>query len=242
MRAISASDRRAAGDRRGCRNAACRRAAAGLVDLHLMAQPSQMIGGGQAARPGADDQHALAGGGRGRASASPLPVPCRQGNARRRGSNGGVEFAAVASGLARVIADPAVHRRQRVVGHQRFPGRRYSPACARASQAWMFSPAGQAWLQGGSSVDVVREARAVRGRSRAGRQVDDRGQVVGVRRDRLGVSFMAGSNPCLTRISPARVSKSLTWINQESGAHGMLRSHVTTVDLPDAEPGPGPRR
>ena len=33
---------------------------AGLADRHLMAETAQMIGGGQARRTGADDQHALA--------------------------------------------------------------------------------------------------------------------------------------------------------------------------------------
>ena len=35
---------------------------AGLVDRHVVAEPGQVVGGGEPGGPGADDQHALAGG------------------------------------------------------------------------------------------------------------------------------------------------------------------------------------
>ena len=62
MRAISAHQvgaRQPVGGNAEMQHAAGDRA--GLVDFDLMAEPGQMVRGGQAARPGADDQHALAG-------------------------------------------------------------------------------------------------------------------------------------------------------------------------------------
>jgi hypothetical protein len=108
-----------------CRNAEMQHAArqwAGVVDLHLMAEPRQMIGGGQSARPGTDHQHALAG--------SNLVDRHRPALLRREvaqepldsvNAHGAVEFLAIAAGFAGVIADTSVHRRQRVVADQRFP-------------------------------------------------------------------------------------------------------------------------
>ncbi len=60
---------------------------------------------------------------------------------------------AIAVGLAGVIADPAMHRRHRIVGNQDFPR---LPVVAGLNLGQpgrgMSSPAGQAALQGGVSV------------------------------------------------------------------------------------------
>ena len=94
-----------------------------LVDLHLVAEPRQMIGGRQTARTSPDHQHALAGA---RRFDRQRPfVPHRKVtqeafdgvNADRT-----VELLAVAAGFAGVIADTAVHARQWVVADQRLPG------------------------------------------------------------------------------------------------------------------------
>ena len=87
MRAISASRpvaRQAIGGDAEMQHAAGQRPR--LVDLHLVAEPGQVIGGRQPARAGADDQDALAGGWRHGHRPAFLQSPCRRGSARPRGS------------------------------------------------------------------------------------------------------------------------------------------------------------
>src|SRR5512132_584271 len=101
-------------------HAACDRA--GLVDLHGMAHQRQMMRARQTAGAGADDQDAFAGGRRGdrrrpllgERLVSEKPLDRVDGDRR-------VELAAVAVRLARVIADAAVHRRQRIVLEDGLP-------------------------------------------------------------------------------------------------------------------------
>ena len=129
-----------------------------VPDLDLVAEPGQVVGGGQPARPGADDQHPLAGADRraGRTT-SPARARGRRGTARpsgsrprcrgwpgcRRSRTGGSRPARgwPASGCRRpAAATPARDR----------------PASACASQAWMFSPGRAAGIARRQQVDVDR--------------------------------------------------------------------------------------
>ncbi len=107
------------------RNAEMQHAArqwAGVVDLHLMSEPRQMIGGGKSAWAGADDQHPLAAGDlvdRHRPALRHREVA--QETLDGVNADGAVELLAVAAGFAGVIADTSVHSRQRIVADQRFP-------------------------------------------------------------------------------------------------------------------------
>ena len=73
-----------------CRDAVAHHPAglgAGVADLDLVAEPGQVVGGRQPARPGADDEHPLAGA-RPAAGRTPIPAPTpgRPGTARPSGS------------------------------------------------------------------------------------------------------------------------------------------------------------
>ncbi len=94
----------------------------GLDDLDAVAEPPQVIRRGQARGSGADDEHALAALGFGRRE---LPAALQRFVAEealdRVDADRLVELAAVARGLARVIADAPHDRRQRIVLGQRSP-------------------------------------------------------------------------------------------------------------------------
>jgi hypothetical protein len=104
----------------------------GVADLHRVAEAGEVIGGGQAGRPGADHQHPLA-----RALRRPLELPAMlDGGLAQKTLHGvdadrAVEVRAVAAVLARVVADPAVHRRHRVVRDQDPPRLLEAPALRR---------------------------------------------------------------------------------------------------------------
>ena len=106
-----------------------------VADLDLVAEPGQMVGGRQPARPGADHEHPLAAA-RGRRVELPalLERQIAEEALDRVDRDGAVELGAVADALARVVADAPVDRGQRIVGDQLAPrllvaaGR----ACARA--------------------------------------------------------------------------------------------------------------
>jgi hypothetical protein len=85
------------------------RLAAGIADLHLMAKPGQVVGGGQAARARADDQHPAAGPPRrGIEVPATLQREVAEEALHRVDGHGAVQVGAVADAFARVIADPAV--------------------------------------------------------------------------------------------------------------------------------------
>ena len=124
---------------------------AGVADLDLVAQPGQVVGGRQPARPGADDEHPLAAADRRRVERPPpLQRQVAQEPLDRVDRDGAVEVGAVADALARVVTDPPVDRRERIVGHQLAPRLLVATRLVCASQAWMFSPAGQPALHGGN--------------------------------------------------------------------------------------------
>ena len=96
---------------------------AGVPDLDLVPEPGEMVGGRQAARARADDQHAPPGAGR-RAAERPATLAGKitKEPLHRMDRNGAVQLGPVAGGLAGVVADPPVDRGQRVVGDKLPPG------------------------------------------------------------------------------------------------------------------------
>jgi hypothetical protein len=92
--------------------------------LHLVPAPGQVVCGGQPARAGPDDEHPLAG--RLGLLHAQRPVVARGQVAEEPfhgvDGDGAVQFGAVAHGLARVIADPPVDGRERVVVGEQPPG------------------------------------------------------------------------------------------------------------------------
>ncbi len=95
----------------------------GFVDLHRVAEAGEVIGGGQPAGTGAYDQDALAAR---RTLDARRPAFARRHVAEepldRMDADRGIEVVAVTTGFARMVADPPMHRRQRVVAHDRVPG------------------------------------------------------------------------------------------------------------------------
>ena len=94
-----------------------------LADHDVVAHSAQVIGGRQARRTSADDQHPLAGGGR-RGGQRPAGLQRRVAQEPFHGVDPHrlVEFRTVAGGLTGVVADPAHDRGERVVRHQDLPG------------------------------------------------------------------------------------------------------------------------
>ena len=94
-----------------------------LVDLHLMAKPLQMIGSREPTRPSPNHQHALARAGR---VDGQRPFVLRREIAQKAfdcvNADRAVKVSAVAARFTRVIADPAMHARQRIVPDERLPG------------------------------------------------------------------------------------------------------------------------
>ncbi len=94
-----------------------------LADRHPMAEAPQMIGGGEARRSGADDEHALA-----RFALRLVERPAfgdrdvAEEPLDRIDADRLVDLGAVAGGFARVIADAAHHGGQRIVFGQGAPG------------------------------------------------------------------------------------------------------------------------
>ena len=151
---------------------------AGLADLDLMAEPGQVIGGRQTARAGADHQDSPAGRGRRRNRPAFRRRHVAEKALDRVDRHRGVQLRAVAGRFARVVADPAVGRRQRIVRHQRLP-RAAVVAGLRQRQPGLDVLAGGACvIAGRQQCDVVGEARAEWPRAVELFQIDSRGQVV----------------------------------------------------------------
>ena len=95
----------------------------GLMDLDRMTHAPQVIGRGQARRTGADDQHALAAVGlRRREFPAVADRRVAEETLDRIDADRFVDMRAIAGVFAGVIADPAHHRRHRVVERQCAPG------------------------------------------------------------------------------------------------------------------------
>ena len=109
-----------------------------------MAEPGQVVGGRQPARPGADHEHPLAAAHRRRVEQPALlEREVAQEALDRVDRDGAVEAGAVADALARVVADPPVDRGQRVVGDELAP-RLLVPAGLRVRQPGLDVLAGRA--------------------------------------------------------------------------------------------------
>jgi hypothetical protein len=98
------------------------RLAARVADLDLVADSGQVVRRRQPARPGADHQHALAAAGRRRVE---LPALLEREISEepldRMDRDCAVEVGAVADAFARVVADPSVDRRERIVRDELAP-------------------------------------------------------------------------------------------------------------------------
>ena len=95
----------------------------GLVDRHLVAEPGEVVGGGEPGGPGTHHQNPLAGRlGRRLHSPAVLDRLVAEEALDRVDAHRLVELAAVAGGLARVVADAPHDRRERVVLHDLTPG------------------------------------------------------------------------------------------------------------------------
>ena len=110
-----------------------------------MALPGQVIRRGEACRSGADDEDVPAGrsvDGLERPAVGEREIAENAPDGVHR--HGVVDVAPVAGVLARVVAHAAVHGRERLSRTRMSQAARERPACASASQAWTFSPAGHA--------------------------------------------------------------------------------------------------
>ncbi|MNM38084.1 hypothetical protein D3C81_488320 [compost metagenome] len=95
-----------------------------FADLHLMAEPVEVPGAGEAGGASANHQHLLATG-RGRRCRQPAMDQCLVAEETFDGVDGDgfIHLTAVAGALAGVITDPAMDRRQRVIFDEGLPGR-----------------------------------------------------------------------------------------------------------------------
>ena len=120
----------------------------GFEDRHLVAEAAQVVGGGEAGGPGADDQNALAGGLGGRVEGPALLDRLVADEALDRvDADRLVELPAVAGGLAGVVTDATHDRRERVVLDDLVPG----ALVALAAVLGLIQP-GLAVLTGGAGV------------------------------------------------------------------------------------------
>ena len=128
------------------------RLGAGVPDLHLVATPGQVVGGGQPARAGPDDQDPLPARRPGRRAERPAVLQrlVAEEPLDRVDRHRTVQLGAVAGGLARVVTDPAMMAGSGLSAASWRQACSAWPAWICASQAWMFSPAGQPALHGGS--------------------------------------------------------------------------------------------
>jgi hypothetical protein len=152
-------------------------------DLGSMAAAREMIGRREPARPGADDQHPLAA--RRRVDRE-LPVFCRGTIAEesfdRMDADAAVEPGAVAGVLARVIADAPVHRRQRVVADERFPGGAKLAGLGEREPSPDVLARRAGVVAGRQQIDIDGPPRAERACASLARRINERRQVASIGR------------------------------------------------------------
>ncbi len=138
-----------------------------------------MIGSGKSARAGADDEHAFSR----RLGIDPQRPSLPLGKVAQEALDGvdgdrRVERGAVTGRLARMVADPAVHGRHRVIPDQRFP-RLAVLAGLRQIKPGLDVLAGRAGIVAGrQKVDIERTARPDRPCPPLAGQIDGRRHVV----------------------------------------------------------------
>jgi hypothetical protein len=161
-----------------------------FVDLDLVAEPGEVIGGRKATGARAHHQDALA---RGRCDRHGPALRRRhvaQEPLDRMDRDGGVHLGAIAGGFARVVADPAMRRRQGVVGHERLPRPAvFAGLCRR--QPGLHVLAGRAGVVAGwQQRDIVRQAGAEWAGAVALGEIDGGCQIMGLPWRRLAVCFV----------------------------------------------------
>jgi hypothetical protein len=134
-----------------------------VADLDLVTQLRQVIRRRQPARPAADHQHPPAAGLRRRMERPPLlPGHVTEGALHRMDRHRAVHERPVADALTRVVADPAVNRRERVVGDE-LPPRLLVIPCLHVRQPRLdVLPSRTARVARRQQVDVQRLAFALR--------------------------------------------------------------------------------
>ena len=167
-----------------------------VADLDLVAEPRQVVGGGQTAGPRADDQDPLTGpDGRWFEHPAALPGQVAEEPLDRVDRHRAVEMGSVADGFTRVIAHPAVDCGERVVRDE-LPPRGFVPACGGVRQPGLDVLSG--WTTGiarRQQVDVDGSAFAHRAAERMPvAQVRER-------RDVFGISHQPGNRTVVPGIS-----------------------------------------
>ena len=189
-----------------------------VADLDLVAEPRQVVGGGQSARPRADDQDSLAGpGGRWFEHPAALPGQVAEEPLHRMDRHCAVEMGSVADGFTRVIAHPAVDCGEWVVRDELTP-RGFVPTGGGVRQP------GLDVLSGGTTGIARRQQVDVDGSAfthRAGRE-DARGcrSASGVRSSESAISrgigrWFRASAERHDRGIPPRSRRRIAWIHTD---------------------------
>ena len=133
------------------------------MDFDGVAHAGEMIGGRQSARPGADHQHPPAARrGPGLERPAFLGGEIAEKALDRMDADRRVERAAIAGAFARMVADPAVHRRHRVVPHQRLPRLAILPRLGQPQPRLDVLARGAGVVAGGQQIDIDRMGGARR--------------------------------------------------------------------------------
>ena len=157
-----------------------------LVDLHGVAEPGQMIGGRQPAGARAHHQDALAAGWR---LDRRHPVFARrqiaQESLHRVDADRRIQLASIARGLARVVADPPVHRGQRVVARQHVPGLAVLSSLRQIEPSLDVLARRTGMIAGRQQINIDGPPQADRTRAPHAGQIRERRHVVGLARHSL---------------------------------------------------------
>ena len=209
---------------------------AGLVDLHGMAHQRQMMRARQAARAGADDQDAFAGGRRGDRRRPLLGERLvSEKTLDRVDRDRRVELAAVAVGLARVIADAAVHRRQRIVLDDRLPRLAETAGGGMREPGLDVLAGGTGVVAGREEVEIDRPLRAHVADRPRGAEVRRTGQIGGLTA-RTGGLFTHRARPPLIGLSSRRFGRSrVAWdggVTALAAADAAARAPALMRNLP----------
>ena len=174
------------GARQSIRGNAVRHHAAGfrigVSDLDLMPQAREVIGAGQTAGAGPDHQHLLSR----RRTERNLPAILHRQIAEKAlhgvDRDRGVEMTAIAAAFARVVTGAAVRRRQGVVLDQPVPGFLVLARLCVGEPALDILAGGTRVVARRQELNVLRSLPALAADALAGRQLQDMGHVVQLKR------------------------------------------------------------